>query len=166
MLCYFRGELLQENFSGKNGRNIFPGNFRETFPGKSFLPFCGNTDNHPLGETWRVHYTLRVHNTRLESVFIEKHNILLHETPYEIFSTGSLPRFPKFSGGNFLDGKFVSFPEILPVKYMYTNTIWLHLSNIIRCTHATWGTTNYNVPTPDRIQCRFYSPCMLFCCCT
>ena len=159
------GNFFQENFSGKNCRDIFPGNFGGNFPRKSFLPFCENTVIHPLGETCRVRYTSCVHNTRLESVFIENHTILLYETPYEIFSTGRLSRFPKFSGGNILDGQFSSFPEILPVKYMYTSTVCLHLSNVIRCIRATCGTTNYNIPTPDRIQCRFYSLCMLFCCC-
>ena len=107
--------LSWETFAGKlfrkKCRDIFPGNFGETFPGKSFLPFCENAI-HPLGETLCIKYALRVHNTRLESVFIEKHSIILNKTAREIFPTGSFPDFPKFPVGNFPDGKFPGFPEI------------------------------------------------------
>ena len=70
-----------------------------------------------MGETLYVHYTLRVHNTRLESVFIEKYSILLYKTVMEILPSGSFPDFPKFSWENFPVGKFPGFPEILLGKF-------------------------------------------------
>ena len=54
-----------------------------------------------MGETLRVCYTLRMHNTRLESISIEKHNILLDKAPYEIFPDGKFPGFPEILRGKF-----------------------------------------------------------------
>ena len=70
-----------------------------------------------MGETFCALYVQCVYNTRLESVFIEKYNILLHKTYMEILPPGSFPDFPKFSRGNFPDGKFPGFPEKLPGKF-------------------------------------------------
>jgi hypothetical protein len=106
------GNFCRKNFSGKNCRDIFPGNFGETFSGKSFLPFCENTGDHPLGETLYTGYILCIPNACLESISIEKHSILLVKTQMEIFPTGSFPDFPKIPGGNFPVGKFPGFPEI------------------------------------------------------
>jgi hypothetical protein len=163
--------LSWETFAGKlfrkKCRDIFPGNFGRNFPRKSFLPFCENAGDHPLGETLCDCYTLCVHNTRLESISIEKHNILcdktLHEifptgsfrdfpkfsggkfsrrevsrisrnSPWEIFPTGSFPDFPEFSVGNFPDGKFPGFPDILILILVYDDTFPLVSCDIITTT--------------------------------
>ena len=61
---YFRGKLLQENFSEKSVATFSPEISEETFPGKSFLPFWENTGNTPWEKLmvlgWPYIYTTRV----------------------------------------------------------------------------------------------------------
>jgi hypothetical protein len=113
--------LSWETFTGKTFLGKTVATFSREISGKlspEKVSSCFvQTQYFPLGETLCIHYCIRVYNTRLESVFIEKHSILLSKTPGEIFPTGSFPDFPKFSGRNFPDGKFPGFPEILREKF-------------------------------------------------